>query len=105
MIIVHRITPMVQSMDPFYVKFPDPSKVASHVNYKGINFTETPIRVHEDPGAFMPWVGSLIWHLLGEGMHFTTSYQAERVFIELYGRAPDRGTELRSIELTQQTNL
>lgn len=105
MIIIHKITPMVQNMDPFYVRFPDPSKVAHTVNYKGINFTATPLRVHEDPNVDLPWVGKWIWHLPGEDMYFTTFTQAERVFMTLYGRMPDLGTELRSIELTQPTSL
>jgi hypothetical protein len=104
MIIIHCIVPMVQNMAPFYVRFPEPGKVASHVNVRGINFSATPIRVHEDPGAFLPWVGSHIYHLTGEGLYFTTPYQAEKVFTELYGRGPDRGTELRSIELRLHTS-
>ena len=104
MLIIHKITAMVQNMDPFYVRYPDPSKVAPHVNYRGINFTAEPLRVHEDPRNFHMWDGYFIYHLTGEDMYFTTPYQAERVFVELYGRAPDPGTELRSVEMTQQTS-
>lgn len=103
MIIIHRITPLVQDMDPFYVRYPEPSKVAKRVNVRGINFTATPLRVHEDPNVDWPWKGKWIWHLPGEDMYFTTYAQADSVFYTLYGRWPDRGTELRSIELTQPT--
>lgn len=105
MIIVHCITPMVQDMDAFYVRYPDASKVAERVNFKGINFVATPLRVHEDPNTELPWVGKWIWHLTGEDMYFTTDYQALGVFYALYGRWPDRGTELRVIELTLPTSL
>lgn len=105
MIHIHRITPLVQNMDAFYVRYPATAKVAKRVSYKGINFEATPLRVHEDPNAELPWVGKWIWHLPGEDMYFTTDIQAHSVFYALYGRGPDRGTELRSIELTQSVTV
>lgn len=105
MIIIHKIVPYVQKMDPFYVRFPDPSKVAHTVNVRGINFVATPLRVHEDPNADLPWKGKWIWHLPGDDLYFTTDIQAHSVFYALYGRSPDRRTELRTIELTLPTSL
>lgn len=99
MIIIHKITPTVDYMDPFYVRYPDPSKVSRMVEVKGIGFLSDPIQVHEAPWEEAGKVSWRVWTLPGVGLWFTTDVQAHTVFMALYGRSPDLGTELRSYEL------